>query len=375
MKSSDGQQCCPPDTEWKRLFGNWRIYLEKPVPVEDLTEHLESASIPSGGFYFMLGLSAGIAILGLISDSAAVIIGAMIIAPLMNPITSLSYASVRGKDELMMRSLLTLITGILLVLAVSYATTLLVGSRVVGSEILSRTNPNLMDLGVASGAGAAGAFALTRSKIGSAIPGVAVAVALVPPLCVAGIGLAFGTKADHRPGNRLLQSEASISGGAFLLFLTNLRSDPSLRRNGVRVAGIRLLENGAPPDTIVTIALAVLAVPLSYSFRAFYYRGKILATLRAVAVDKPEWEEIRLLELEVDLLADPVVARLDVRAAKGAFDHEDLLFVEQGVKERLHQPIRFEIYLTEFTKLATSRSAQLPLQSLPNVEADTGESE
>ena len=222
MSAENNSSSKLPENLWRRLFGDWAVLRESPIPVADLSKSLEVSSLPSSGFYLMLALSTAIATLGLIMNSAAVIIGAMIIAPLMNPIISLSYASVRGENILIMRSLLTLVTGILLVLIVSYATTSLVGSRVIGNEIISRINPSLLDLGIAIGAGTAGAYALTRSKIGNALPGVAVAVALVPPLCVTGIGLAFGVQGVIDPGSELSQPHASISFGAFLLFLTNL---------------------------------------------------------------------------------------------------------------------------------------------------------
>ncbi len=81
---------------WKALTASWRIYLEKPLPVEELSYSREAASIPSFGFFFLLISATVIATLGLLGNSTAVIIGAMIVAPLMNPILSMSFAIVTG---------------------------------------------------------------------------------------------------------------------------------------------------------------------------------------------------------------------------------------------------------------------------------------
>lgn len=150
-----------------RASSGWYIFLEPPVTAEELTESLSKASIPAFSFYFLLTLSTVIATLGLIADSAATIIGAMIIAPLMGPIVTIAYSLILADYRLLRRASLTLITGVFLVVLIASVTTLLIGSQVAGEEILSRINPTLLDLGVAI---AAGAFALTRKSIATALP-------------------------------------------------------------------------------------------------------------------------------------------------------------------------------------------------------------
>ena len=93
----------------KTLTANWRIYLEEPVLLEDLAHSREAASIPSFGFFFLLISAAVIATLGLLANSSAVIIGAMIVAPLMNPILSMSFAIVTLNWRVYKRSLVTVI--------------------------------------------------------------------------------------------------------------------------------------------------------------------------------------------------------------------------------------------------------------------------
>ncbi len=139
----------------------------------------------------MLALAACIATLGLIADSAPAIIGAMIIASLMAPIMSLAFGIVLFERPLIVRSILTVIAGVILVVGFAYVSILIIGLRITGPEILNRTAPTLLDLGIAVAAGAAAAFAYTRRSIINSIAGVAIAGALVPPLAVTGIGLAL----------------------------------------------------------------------------------------------------------------------------------------------------------------------------------------
>lgn len=134
--------------------------------------------------------------------------GAMIIAPLVRPIVAIAYSIVSGNQPLLKRSSFTLFKGVLLTIVISMVITKLVGIRTFGSEIWGRTSPRLLDLGVALAAGGAGGFALTRRSIANALPGVAIAVALVPPLSVLGISIGMGSN-----------SVAIVSG---LLFLANL---------------------------------------------------------------------------------------------------------------------------------------------------------
>ena len=193
---------------WYQDNGDWKWVREKATPIASLNRGLWRLSVPSFSFHFMLMLSAIISTLGLLANSVAIIIGAMIIAPLMGPIIGMAFSVAMGNRKLLRRSSLTLLKGVLLTIGASWLTAAVVGLETVDSEILSRTNPTLIDFGIAMAAGLAGAFTQTRRSIADAIPGVAIAVALVPPLSVIGIGLSMGQKA--------------IALGSFLLFLTNL---------------------------------------------------------------------------------------------------------------------------------------------------------
>ncbi|MDJ0607610.1 MAG: DUF389 domain-containing protein [Kiloniellales bacterium] len=212
-------------TAW-RFTAGWRPYLEDHVPAEDLTFLMYKNAIPSLGFFLMLGLSGTIATLGLFADSAPAIIGAMIIAPLMAPIVSAAFGIACADRKLIVLSMLTVVAGSLVVVAIAYLGVEFFGVRIAGSEILARTSPSYLDFGVALAAGCAGAFAQTRPSIANSIAGVAIAVALVPPLAVTGIGLSLGSKATTETGLSLSEfglysGGADIAAGAFLLFIAN----------------------------------------------------------------------------------------------------------------------------------------------------------
>jgi uncharacterized hydrophobic protein (TIGR00271 family) len=278
---------------WHKLTGGWTPYVEDSVPAPDLTLQMHQASIPSFGFFFMLGLAAAIATFGLIANSAPAIIGAMIIAPLMSPIMSLSYGLVVFEKQLISRSILTVIAGVILVVVLAYLITLLFGLRITGSEILNRTAPTLIDLGVAMAAGGAAAFANTRRSIINSIAGVAIAVALVPPLAVSGIGLALGRKATAEAGLSLSQfglfaGGMDISLGSFLLFATNF----------VGIVAVAILiflsqRYGDWKKALIGLAIFIgistlLFQPLETSLHRLYVKNRVVRLFVKLARDRPD---------------------------------------------------------------------------------------
>ena len=173
--------------------GHWAMNLETKVPRIELYEKRIASSKPSLGFFVLLVCSAVIATLGLISNSTAVVIGAMVVAPLMDPILSLAFGLAVSDGKLIRRSAVTVMFGVAAVVGTASLLSLMLGISNVQSEIIGRTSPNLIDLGIAVAAAVAGSFSMTRERLSNSIAGVAIAVALVPPLCVSGIGLTLGS--------------------------------------------------------------------------------------------------------------------------------------------------------------------------------------
>ncbi|MDJ0691358.1 MAG: DUF389 domain-containing protein [Xenococcaceae cyanobacterium MO_188.B32] len=335
----------------KSIIGTPQLLIESPLATDELEQMLELGAIPSFRFYFMLGLATAIASLGLIANSSATIIGAMIIAPLMNPIVSLSYALVKFKQRLLGRSALTILTGILWVILVSFLITQLVGTRITGSEILARANPNLLDLGVAMASGIAGAFALTRRSVSNALPGVAIAVALVPPLCVVGIGLALGSELIIDPRYRIANEVLTIENGSFLLFLTNFIAI-------VFCGGLVFLSQGYSNAkkafaglSLSLLSLIFIALPLQFSFQDLILRSIILRNLDELAYENPHWVQARLREIYINLEIEPPLIQFDIIAPSGVISETDVKVVQKTLSEKLRKPVDIQINLLEFKTL------------------------
>ncbi|MCC7435396.1 MAG: TIGR00341 family protein [Methanoregulaceae archaeon] len=162
----------------------------------------------SGHFLVMNALATIVAAYGLLANSTAVVIGAMIIAMLLGPIMGLALAIVDGNTRLLRRAIEAEIVGAAMVVGIGLVVGRIHPDIAIASEILSRTKPNLLDLVIALAGGAAGAYATVSPRVSVGLVGVAISTALVPPLASSGICLSRG----------LLPQ----AGGAFLLFFTNL---------------------------------------------------------------------------------------------------------------------------------------------------------
>jgi uncharacterized hydrophobic protein (TIGR00271 family) len=170
-----------------------------------------AAAINSLSYWLEIFFSAGIAAFGLVESSPAVIIGAMLISPLMGPIMGTGLALAVGDTYLGIKAILNLLVSVTVSILFSGFLVWLLPFHSVTAEIIARTNPNLLDLGIALLSGLAGSVVVCRGGGNgvTALPGVAIAVALMPPLCTVGFGLGSGINWE-------------IMGGAGLLFLTNL---------------------------------------------------------------------------------------------------------------------------------------------------------
>lgn len=171
-----------------------------------------SADFSSLNYWLGIMFSAGIATLGLVQNSPAVIIGAMLISPLMGPIMATGLGLAVGDFYLTLKAIGTLILSIVAAVGFSAFIVWILPFHSETGEILARIHPTLLDLGIALFSGLAGSVVVGRAGGGdgaSALPGVAIAVALMPPLCTVGFGMGSGWSSQ-------------IMGGAGLLFLTNL---------------------------------------------------------------------------------------------------------------------------------------------------------
>ena len=193
---------------WLKANAYRLIPVKSSAQIEKLHHKLVNDSSWGTDFIVCTIVSCLIATFGLLSNSSAVIIGAMLVAPLMLPLRGLAFSASEGDFQLFRKAVLSILGATLLSIFISILITKIISFTDVGSEVSSRTQPNLIDLGIAVCAGAMSAFGIIRPGISDTLAGTAIAVALMPPLCVVGISL---TMADY-----------PSAMGAFLLYVTNL---------------------------------------------------------------------------------------------------------------------------------------------------------
>ena len=183
-------------------------FSNKKVDYPEVRVRIEANALPSKMYFVMNILSAIIASYGLVTNSAAVVIGSMLVAMMLGPITGVALAIIDHRMPLLRKSLITVFLGISLVVLVGFIVGWLHKDQPLTVEILSRTQPTSMDLMIALAGGTAGAYAMVSPHLSVAVVGVAVATALVPPLAASGILFANG--------------EMQMGLGALLLALTNI---------------------------------------------------------------------------------------------------------------------------------------------------------
>ncbi len=222
----------------------------------------DEASRKLSRFWVLLVLASVIASAGVVGDSTATVIGAMIVAPLMTPIMGTVLAITTADRANLVRSVALVVGGACAAIAVGFLMGLISPTDVVAatsSQVAARVNPRLIDLLAAVATGAVGAFAQCRDDVSDTLPGVAIAISLVPPLAVVGLTLEGG--APHE------------AWGALLLFLTNVAA---ILLTGVVVMSIFQLHRHAADDSVahfsrrraiavVIVFVVLIAFPLAFA--------------------------------------------------------------------------------------------------------------
>ncbi|MGM0689175.1 MAG: DUF389 domain-containing protein [Bacillota bacterium] len=285
-------------------------------------------------FFCLLILAATIAAFGLLGDSLAVIIGAMIVAPLMLPIMGLAFSVSIGDRQAVFSSLLVSLGGIITAIAVGFILTLPMASLFNPEsieQIISRTAPRLMDLLAALVTGLAGAFALSRKDVSDTLPGVAIAVSLVPPLANVGILLALG-----KPGLAL---------GSLLLFITNYLA---ILITGTLVFGLmgfpqaslieRSVKTKRKAIAIAMAAVILIMIPLSLTSYSLFVSNSIKARVYSLSNDWLAGSGYRIIDINTET-ADKSVKM--VILGEGELPNLDLL-KEQSRGKLFGRPLRIE---------------------------------
>jgi len=290
----------PAVTLWNRIRSreDWTDH-ERQQVLDDLFPADHRAVHYVKRFATLLVLSTTIAAFGLVANSAAVVIGAMLVAPLMTPMLALASSLVYGEMRRFVGSLMLILVGTVAAIAVGWFVALLASGSVTAgafdSEILARTSPSLLDLGIAISAGLAGGYVLTHKGSGASLPGVAIAVALVPPLATVGVTMKLGS--------------ADLARGALLLYTTNLiaivlSAAVVMMASGFVPQDVRAIARGKFRIRLLpwAVALLVVAIPLGLHTRSVIEDE---AFTRLVTQSVAEWDpRASILEIRTDFSSE-----------------------------------------------------------------------
>ena len=295
---------------WNNFVWQTRQFLPR-MNLKDRTEayiRIRRSARPDLDFFILISLATIIAALGLIINSPAVVIGAMLVAPLMSPMVGTGLAVVLGDVRFIRLSIGAVLRGVVLAIAVGAVAGLLSINQPATSELLARTQPTLIDLAIALFSGLAGAYALSRSDAAGALPGVAIAAALVPPLATVGISLTAGRYGQAFGAMLLFTANfVSISSATALMFLIlGFRPTAAQKsRRAVQARSVRV--------AIVSLAI-VSALIVGFTYQLAQGRARIsrisevveekLDELAGASLDEPP-----TIQFEGDLLTLDITAR------------------------------------------------------------------
>jgi uncharacterized hydrophobic protein (TIGR00271 family) len=233
---------------------------------DDFIDNIEKEFTIRASYVLLLGFSAVIATLGLLTNSASVIIGSMLISPLFWPVLGISLSIVFSDKRLIRKAIYSFGVSILSVLVVSFLLTRLVPISDPSAEIMVRTNPTLMDLFIALAVSVIGVLAIRYKGISQTATGVAISIALLPVLCVVGIGAGFGSW-DILKGSVLLflaNAGAIVFVGATLMYFMGIRPKDMEEKKGFKKKYL-----------ISFTLLILLAIPLTYHLHVSIKQEKL----------------------------------------------------------------------------------------------------
>ncbi len=274
----------------------WSLWVTGGVDHDEVLRQIAADSGWSGRYAFLIVVSAAISLLGLLMPSVAVLIGAMLLSPLMMPIIGMGFGIATLDVREIRRSATALVAGAVIAVLLSALFVSISPVQTITSEIAGRTRPTLLDLLVALLSAIAGAYALIRGR-GGTVVGVAIAIALMPPLAVVGFGIAT--------------ANWTVFAGSLLLFLTNAVTIALTAALVARVYGFG--SHLSPHHTgwqlaLFVGALGVLSVPLGAALRQIGFEAVAQRQVRdSVRARFPA--DARLSQLDIDYVAKPIRIR------------------------------------------------------------------
>jgi uncharacterized hydrophobic protein (TIGR00271 family) len=319
-------------------------------------EGIVDGSTPRAMYYGLLGLSALIAGFGLVTNSPAVVIGAMLVSPLMTPIFGISVGLSRGDLRLLRNALLAEFGGVLLVICLARVLGALPFPMEATSEILARTRPTLLDLLVATLAGLAGCLAMLDERMSPVLPGVAMATSLTPPLAASGLCLAFGAYTG--------------AWGAFLLFFANFLAILTVSTTLFLVAGFVTREEiGSTVRFIGRFAVAglgllIVVVLLTESLSGIIRDWRTAKAINAVFEDELARDPTATLETVVHNRQGGQLQVLSTVRTPRVLAPQKVQQIEEAPAQRLQEPVQLfvrcsitkDVTATGSTTMVTQRN-------------------
>lgn len=342
--------------EGARRFWLRRVWESLSAPFPSLTlyeradihQQMRRASHPSIDFFILIGLASMIATLGLVLNSPAVIIGAMLVAPLMSPILSMAMSIVEGDLHMLQSSTAATLLGVVMAVSISIAITIIIPTNINTSEILARTQPNLLDLLVALASGAAGGYAMGRKEVAAALPGVAIAAALVPPLGVLGYGTAT--------------AQLDIAGGSLLLFTTNLIAIIFAAAVVFLLLGFRPMQAGQHKHVglgllFSVIALLLISIPLALLSLNELLQIERQNEIEAVLITEVESESAHITDVLVERKNDGFEVYVTIYAYNGIAE-EEIIAIQDHLSAAVDAPVK--LHATVLQAVLLPRIDEIP---------------
>ena len=324
--------------DWRDRLDDWgRKYFVGRRVSPQAHQHMQDSLLDEAELdydYVVLIVGAClIATLGLLSNSAAVIIGAMLIAPLMLPIRSMAFGILEGDLELVRTGAKSLAVGTGLSVALSAFIGMGSGFLAYGSEVFARSSPTLLDLGIAITAGGISGYAKVQPKLSSTLAGTAIAVALMPPLCVVGLGIA--------------QLDTSLSMGASLLYLTNLLGITLSCMIAFFIAGYSPFRRARRPLSGVVVLTALLVVPLGISLTRLVRQNQLEANVRDILLEETEtFKNVEMVSSRTNWRKSPPLVEMEVNAPT-PITSKQVRLLEAFVTSRMSRPFTFVFQVRE----------------------------
>ena len=305
--------------------------------------------------FIVLSVGASlISTLGLLANSPAVVIGAMVVAPWIMPLRAATFAILLGEVRLLGRSMRTLLAGVSITTLLSLILGWLAGLPQFGTEVLTRISPNLLDLGIALVAGGLATYAKLRNDAVSSLAGTAIAVALVPPVCVMGLLLSHQRWSDAYGAGLLFTTNllGILTGGLVLMAWKDSEFRHVLRRSRLSVASF--------------ILTGMLLIPLGSSFIGLLNQGQVEETVHKFLVkgtltfSDPELVDVQ----QIDIDWDKEQIRIIVRVTDPDLpSYKQVTLVQEEINKMLQSNYQLVVQRTAVDVVGPKKVISAPQQS------------